>query len=309
MSHDPLIAAARRRARLLQRADARPYQTHLDEVARETGSDDWATFVADPKPLPEQPVQKTPQEGTDPTLAWLSLSCMAGATIAFLSITIDIANGDAIIWTILAGCSIMTLSYLPLSIERCIRFLARPGKGDNRHDDRQYATRIEASRKMALSTILVGVACFGVMAMRNHVDQQTMGDIIADRSDRAKIMFDGTGKPIPITRVIRNGDIARLRAVFVDARLSWISFRSGLNPTDRTGGRAMVKSYIDHPVIRMVLDVDCRSGRWRPIGVETSDDYEGPAVHSYRHRPALAWKRPLPASSVATVCGGGRSMA
>jgi hypothetical protein len=203
----------------------------------------------------------------------------------------------------------MTLSYLPFSLERCMRFLIGPGSHGEPHEDRLWNTRIAATRTMALSTILVMVACFGVMAMRNHVDQQTMGEIIADRSDRAKIVFSQDGRPIPIGMVNRKGDGARLRAVFVDARLGWISFRNGLRATDRTGGKAMIESYVNHPVIRMVLDVDCRTGRWRPIGVETSDDYEGPAIHSYRHRPALAWKRPLPASSVEAACGNERSIA
>lgn len=40
MDTQRLISDARRRAKLLSRRDGRPYQTHLNEVAMQTGHDD-----------------------------------------------------------------------------------------------------------------------------------------------------------------------------------------------------------------------------------------------------------------------------
>lgn len=70
MDKQRLITDARRRAKALSRADGRPYQTHLDEVARLTGRRDWREFVDNPATLPiptvagpDTDAETTPQKG------------------------------------------------------------------------------------------------------------------------------------------------------------------------------------------------------------------------------------------------------
>lgn len=48
MSNEPLIVAARRRAKMLSRQTGASYQTQLDVVAREAGRDNWIEFLKDP---------------------------------------------------------------------------------------------------------------------------------------------------------------------------------------------------------------------------------------------------------------------
>lgn len=53
MSNQPLIVAARRRARMLSRNTGKSYQTHLEEIARSAGRADWKAFQQDPAPFPD----------------------------------------------------------------------------------------------------------------------------------------------------------------------------------------------------------------------------------------------------------------
>lgn len=52
MSNQPLIVAARRRARMLSRNTGGSYQMHLEEIARSAGRADWKAFQLDPAPFP-----------------------------------------------------------------------------------------------------------------------------------------------------------------------------------------------------------------------------------------------------------------
>jgi hypothetical protein len=51
-----LISDARRRAKSISRANGSSYQSCLDEVAASTGHDGWASFVNEPRALPEAPI-------------------------------------------------------------------------------------------------------------------------------------------------------------------------------------------------------------------------------------------------------------
>lgn len=71
MTSQRLISDARRRARALSVETGRPYQSHLDDVARLCGREDWKTFVADPSPLPasapsiDEACTRSPTSGPD----------------------------------------------------------------------------------------------------------------------------------------------------------------------------------------------------------------------------------------------------
>ena len=95
MTNQRLISDARRRARALSVETGRPYQTHLDDVARLAGRTDWKAFVADPAPVP--PPSITPASPTPPssrTGLHRRLACIAGAAIAA---TVPIAAAAAIL--------------------------------------------------------------------------------------------------------------------------------------------------------------------------------------------------------------------
>lgn len=65
MSNEPLIVAARRRARMLSRQTGASYQTQLDAVAREAGRANWNEFLKDPVALGND----TPNVPVDPFAA------------------------------------------------------------------------------------------------------------------------------------------------------------------------------------------------------------------------------------------------
>lgn len=61
-NEEKLVAAAKRAARRLAKKTGRPYQTLLDDIARNAGRAHWAAFLADPVEIPAEP-RTRPDDG------------------------------------------------------------------------------------------------------------------------------------------------------------------------------------------------------------------------------------------------------
>lgn len=304
MSHDPLIAAARRRARLLQRADGRPYQTHLDEVARSTGADDWAAFTANPKAMPGNDDGKPVVATLHDKLTAASLfTILTGMVMIGAATFWPIEDGTAITNTIAGGLAVSILGTAYPTW-----YVTRHGFWPwLRHGRIERREEVENQRQLIrLGSIgpLVAVAMIWfILYMANRIGPDTVADVSTDRTTHVGIRMPGAADPYRIVEVRREGNVARMRAVGADGRLGWITTRHHMKLDDRLGGEALTRSYIHHPVIRIVGDVRCDTGAWRMIGIETSDTYDGPVAFSYRLSQGSGWKRnPLPESTRQRIC-------
>lgn len=304
MSHDPLIAAARRHARLLQRADGRPYQTHLDEVARSTGADDWAAFTANPRTLPKDEAE-APVEATfhDNVTAASLLTILCGIAVICAATLWPIEAGTAIMRTVEAGLVVNFLGIAyPLwyvfrhGIWPWLRY-GRIERKDEVENQRGLIRLGSAGPLLAATMVWFG------LYIANRVGPETVADVSTDRTTHVGIHMPGAADPYRIVDVRREGNVARMRAVGADGRLGWITARHNMRLDDRFGGEALTRSYIHHPVIRVVGDVRCDTGAWRMVGIETSDTYDGPVAFSHRLSQASGWKRkPLPETTRQRIC-------
>ena len=83
MTKQRLISDARRRARALSIETGRPYQSHLDDVARMAGRQDWKAFVDDPAAMaPVEPVDPSVARRPSASATRNRIACIAGAAFA-----------------------------------------------------------------------------------------------------------------------------------------------------------------------------------------------------------------------------------
>lgn len=256
MTNQRLISDARRRARALSVETGRPYQTHLDDVARLAGRADWKAFVADPAPI--SPVKRDmPPERADtnmslhPTRPRL-LRMLRRRTIARCSMATFVAM------LLFAVASVATRPLFSRDLGSAIAL------------DQQRRT----VATLVLPTLQGrrGNAVNAAVWRRPNDRRDVLLTIIDNRPVAPTGLLDGmkrwaTGFP----NAYGPGPAAMI--------VNWV--RTG--QTQRSIGSSsmgLYHSYFEHPVGRTRYIVDCSNGAWRMTDVQTADDFVSPAAYS-----------------------------
>lgn len=241
-------------------------------------------------------------------LAWCMLGFACGFAVMLASTCLPIEWGDGITHTILAGLTIMTASMMPLLWDMIRREYIEPARSGTPTPKRDARTRARCSAQgwMSLSAIVLTGLAMGSMAIQNHIPAERIAKVVTDRSTTPKVSVPWSDEPDPLVATSMSGGVSRFRMVVGDGRLGWISYRSRIRIPTYAGGEAMARSYQDHPVLRMVGEVRCRTREWRIIGFESSDSYGSAAAMV--HRMQGAWKKPLSEETGERLCPGYRRM-
>ncbi len=144
--------------------------------------------------------------------------------------------------------------------------------------------------------------CSGVLVVRNHVGQDEMARVLADRSGRAAVRIKESELPLPVASTSVVEGRSKFRVVVLDDRLGWASFRKRIVESAGLRADPLTYSFIDNPVIRMAGEMDCRTGRWRAVGLETASSYDSRSAYVRVLERDNGWRKPADPSDVSTLC-------
>lgn len=330
MINQRLISDARRRARKESRDTGRPYQTILEEIARNAGRRDWAAFVLDPAdPVgPTSDDNVTAQQGspdkeqTEPHaekdwFPWIRSAEKGGFVPFMLGIAILIAvflmpnyvrfSGDFSALACMFTLMTTGIGFIIYSVLHPIRAGGKdaPPAPLSRTLGMKTARRLLYRPLMRLCiamTVMLILAEYGPLLM-SGVRAETLNAYQQDVLSHRRIKIKGLNSAVPVIRVRRVDSRTDLSVVIIDARLLPRPMRDHRMGDDPAGLR-MTQALKDNPVVRFTGTLDCTKQRFMATHVEVAPSYDAPAAMTKPLAPARHGGLLIDAGDAYSLCRG-----
>jgi len=252
MSNEPLILAARRRARMLSRQSGNSYQSHLEEIARQAGRANWLEFLSSPAAMPDP----DPDHAKDEP---------------------DQEDGP--------GDAVPIEAEDPVPIEAVEPTQTRPSRAAR---VRRWSKGIVAVMMVAG---LIALAAFQQNALRDVAYQVTMdraNHASADWFQRnIPLAHNVVIGDMHMVDLVMVDD----RAQFATWTYS-VPTSLGFKGRPVFGGDTveMREAMKRSPILMIRMHANCRTGKWRLAGIAAADSYDLPVVRAeYARRRQGSW--------------------
>lgn len=291
-----LISAARRRAKAAARADGQSHQSHLEQIAREAGRKNWSAFLKSPAELSTKPASQTIAQ--EPTLeekwdaAWEKVRVkwnivqIVPGLILFIFVLM-MAMPELWIPELMDSESSFPIQapedfgeYLGIATIVLLMIMSFPAieaitvAGGATITSMKKTLPASILRKawiIAIGRFLppLGTALGLIFILPNLVPSIPTDDAISMQEDQRLMMpiaFANLSEKKGAVVTAIDGSKRTIAALIIDAR----SIPSKLRTTNFIAEEDIRNSYRDHPVIRLTASLDCETGEYRLIGIETA---------------------------------------
>lgn len=297
----PLISAARRRAKAAARADGASHQSHLERIAKEAGRDDWGAFLKDPVELPDQEIvgeteedpnakfwrgiAKTRHKHVFKMQAPCALIVLALLFIAWdKTMLIQLMEFIPTIPNILIVIALQLFGALLFGPPIAMAFITVLAiyLGRNKNPPNGAYTHLW---KKCLAYSIAPIATIYAFTLIPAVAQSVQGsdlyalyDMKEDQVLLHPIRIFDEKDPKPVVVLSKSGNTRRV-AFVIDGRATPKHIRRSVaNMKTNRLQEPLRSKVIDYPVVRVTVNLNCSTGSHYVTGVEASISVSSPAV-------------------------------
>ncbi|MFZ3481931.1 hypothetical protein [Sphingomonas sp. 3-13AW] len=311
MDDQRLISDARRRARMLSRHDGRPYQTHLDEVARSAGRDDWSAFVVHPCTIPDLPSPTPSGEDAWQTRFRNAMQCCSLLTIVGVIILIALvafapslsayehgSTGGGIMGAFAAAllCLSIVLAFVAVATFSARWWYSR----DRISQGRLALAWLNAATNAAVA---LGLVCFGPAYLPILIASPSPDDVVSLQTEidhTQRIWVEQLHSYLPVVGLSSGPHGVELGLVVVDMRLTARRLRG---PTFGGPFPGLAEALKSHPLARMDGRLDCSTNRLQILRASAADSYEAVPAFTVELPPGSKLFFELTPADVKSLCG------